>query len=113
MNPPRKHFHEYLKEYQISQPENVISVNELKDALFSRKINKSPGYDDIRFNVVKKCFGVLYKPLLHIFKLFIQTGVFPDEHKTARVTLIFKGGKNWNLENYIPISHAFPKYSKE
>ena len=53
------------------------------------------------------------KPLLHIFKLFIQTGVFPDEHKTARVTPIFKGGKNWNLENYIPISHAFPKYSKE
>ena len=27
INLPRKHFHEYLKEYQTCQPENVISVN--------------------------------------------------------------------------------------
>ena len=73
INLPRKHFHEYLKEYQTCQPENVISVNELKDAFFSLKINKSPGYGEISFNVVKKCFGVLYKPLLHIFNLSIQT----------------------------------------
>ena len=30
-------FHEYLKGYQISQPENVVSVDELKDAFFSLK----------------------------------------------------------------------------
>ena len=90
-----KSFHEYLKVYQTCQPENVISVNELKDAFFSLKINKSPGYDDISFNVVKKCFGVLYKPLLHIFNLFIQTGIFRDELKIASVTPIFKGGENW------------------
>ena len=115
INPPRKHFHEYLKEYQTCQPENVISVNELKDAFFSLKINKSPGYGEISFNVVKKCFGVLYKPLLHIFNLSIQTGIFPDELKIASVTPIFKGGENWNLGNYIPIAfcHVFPKYSKE
>ena len=57
-----KLFHEYLKGYQISQPENVVSVDELKDAFFSLKINKNPGYDDISFNAFKKCFGVLYKP---------------------------------------------------
>ena len=94
INPPRKHFHEYLKEYHTCQPENVISVNELKDAFFSLKINKSSGYDDISFNVVKKCFGVLYKPLLHIFNLSIQTGIFPDELKIASVTPIFKGCEN-------------------
>ena len=27
INPRRKHFHEYLKEYQTCQPEDVISVN--------------------------------------------------------------------------------------
>ena len=110
-----RNFHEYLKVYQTCQPENVISVNELKDAFFSPKIHKSPDYDDISFNVVKKCFGVLYKPLLHIFNLSIQTGIFPDELKIASVTPIFKGGENWNLGNYIPIAfcHVFPKYSKE
>ena len=54
----------------MCQPENVISINELKDAFFSLKINKNPGYDNISFNVVKKCFEVLSKPLLHIFNLF-------------------------------------------
>ena len=28
----------------------------LKDAFFSLKINKSPGYDNISFNVLKKYF---------------------------------------------------------
>ena len=51
-----KSFNEYIKKYDTTQPEKVISVNELKDAFFSLKINKSTGYDDISFNVVKKCF---------------------------------------------------------
>ena len=117
INPPGKHFHEYLKEYQTCQPENVISVNELTDAFFSIKINKDPGYDDISFNVFKKCFGVLYKPLLHIFNLSIQTGIFPDELNIASITPIFKGGENWNLGNYRPIfvlsCFSKTKYLKE
>ena len=56
-----KSFNEYIKKYATTQPEKVISVNEFKDAFFSLKVNKSAGYDDIIFNVVKKCFGVLHK----------------------------------------------------
>ena len=81
----------------------VIHVNEFKDTFFSLKINKSAGYDDISFNVVKKCFGVLHKPLLHIFNLSLQTGVFPDKLMIAKVTL-FKGGENYELGNHRPIS---------
>ena len=110
IDPPRKHFREYLKEYQTSQPENVISVNELKDAFFSLKINKSQGYDDISFNVVKKCFGVLYKPLVHIFNFLLKLGFFQMNLK-LRVTPIFKGGLNWNLRNYKPI-FVLPFFSK-
>ena len=110
-DPSRKCFHEYLKEYQTCQPENVISVNKLKDAFYSLKINKSPAYDDISFNVVKKCFGVLCKPLLHIFNLSIQTGIFPNELKTASVTPIFKERENWSLGNCRPIS-VLPCFSK-
>ena len=49
-------------ESYMNKPDSIIieikqlSMNELKDAFFSLKINKSPGYDDISFNVVKKCF---------------------------------------------------------
>ena len=90
---------------------NVISVNELKGAFFSFKINKSTSYDDISFNVVKKCFGVLHKPLLHIFNLSLQTGIFPDKLKIARVTPLFKGGGNYELGNYRPI-FVIPCFSK-
>ena len=30
-----------------------LSINELKDAFFSLKINKSSGVDDVSFNIIK------------------------------------------------------------
>ena len=33
-----------------------ITVNELKEAFYSLKTNKSAGYDDISYSVVKNCF---------------------------------------------------------
>ena len=50
-----------------SEMENKpLSINELKDAMFSLKINKSTGHDDISYNVVSKCFGELCTLLKHI-----------------------------------------------
>ena len=43
-----------------------LSINELKDAMFSLKINKSTGHDDISYNIVSKCFGELCTLLKHI-----------------------------------------------
>ena len=67
-------------------------INELKDALFSLQTNKSLGQDEINFDVIKSCFGSLSKPLLHIFRLSLEEGIFPDDLKTAKVTPIFKAG---------------------
>ena len=92
-----KSFNEYITKHGTTQQEKVIFVNELKDAFFFLKIRV--GYDDISFNVVKKCFGILHKPLLHIFTYFnlsFQNGIFPDKLKIARVTSLFKGGETMN-----------------
>ena len=70
-----------------SQP---LSVIELKDAFFSLKINKSPGHDEVSFNVIKKCFGELCEPLKYLFNLSIVKGIFPDDLKIAKVTVIYK-----------------------
>ena len=83
----------------------------LKCSFLSLKRNKSASYDDISVNVVKKCFGVLRKPLLHIFNLSLQTGIFLDKFKIARVTPLFKGGKNYELGNCRPIS-VLPCFSE-
>ena len=90
-------FHKYLEACNRTQPEKELAVNELKDAFFSLKLNKSPGYNEVSFNVVKKCFGSLHKPLLHIFNASLENGTFPDELKIARVTPIFKNGSDSDL----------------
>ena len=89
----------------------IQSINELKDAFSSLQINKSPGYDGTSVNVVKHCFGFLRKPLLHIFNLSIQKGVFPDELKIAEVTPVYKNDDETNLENYRSVS-VLPCFSK-
>ena len=48
-------------ESYINKPDSIMEtkqllMNELKDAFVSLKINESPGYDDINFNVLKKMF---------------------------------------------------------
>ena len=88
-----------------------VFINELRDAFFSLKLNKSPGYDKISFNVVKKCFRELCKPLEYVFNLSIQTGVFPDKLKIARVSLVYKACDTDDLTNYRPIS-VLPTFSK-
>ena len=81
-----------------------MSINELKDAFFSLQTNTSPGHDEISFDVIKSCFGSLSKPLLHIFRLSLEEGIFPDDLKTAKVTPIFMAGDENDFGNYGPIS---------
>ena len=48
---PLKNFDTYLNNRcHIFQPENALSINGLKDAFYSRKSNRTPGYDDISPN---------------------------------------------------------------
>ena len=81
-----------------------LSMNELKDAFFSLKINKSPGYDDISSNVLKKCFSSLCEPLKCLFNLSIEKGIFADGLKIAKVTPIYKADEKSDLSNYRLIS---------
>ena len=87
------------------------TVNELKEAFVSLKINKSPGYDDISFNVVRNCFGPLLKPLMAIFHLSLQKACFPEDLKIAQVTPIYKADDVNKIGNYRPIS-VLPCFSK-
>ena len=75
----------YLQKCKTIQPENTLTVSELKDVFFSLQTNKSAGHDGISFNVVKCCFGLISTPLLNIFNLSLEKGIFPDEVKIVRV----------------------------
>ena len=93
----------------INKPDSImetkwLSMNELKDTFFFLKIDKSPSYDDISFNALKKCFSSLCEPLKYLFNLSIEKGIFPDDLKIAKVTPIYKTDDISNLSNYRPIS---------
>ena len=97
-------FESYLVKTSATMQHESVVINELRDAFFSFKLNKSPGYDEISFNVVKKCFSELCEPLKHVFNLSIEIGVFPDEFKTARVSPVYQANDSNDLTNYKPIS---------
>ena len=101
----------FLKRVNTTLLSQSLSINELKDAFFFLKTNKSPGADEINFNIIKHCFGELCGPLKYLFDLSLQSGVFPDLMKIAIVSPIFKTGDTADISNYRPIS-VLPCFSK-
>ena len=83
----------------------------MKEAFCSLKTNKSSGYCNINFNVVKKCFGEINKRLKHLLNLSIENGLFPDKMEIAKVIPLFKNCDPENITNYHPIS-VLPCFSK-
>ena len=106
-----KTFETYMNKVNVLMDTKPLSIKELKDAFFSLKINKSSGVDDVSFNIMKKCFGVLCEPLTYLFQPSLEKGVFPDDLKIAKVTPIYKTGDNSDVSNYRPIS-VLPCFSK-
>ena len=107
-------FESYLVKTCATMQHKSVSINELSDAFVCLKLNKSPGYDEISFNVVKKCSSELCKPRKYVFNLFnlsIETGVFQDKLKIARVSPVCKAGDIGGLITYRPIS-VLPCFSK-
>ena len=71
-----------------------------------RRINafKSVGPDEIHPRILKELAKEIYKPLTHIFKTSLRTGIVPEAWKIANVVPIFKKGSRTSPENYRPIS---------
>ena len=66
--------------------------------------NSSAGWDDLPTLVLMKCSSSLLQPLTHLINCSLQSGIFPDELKLARVVPIFKAGDPAQVSNYRTIS---------
>ena len=104
-------FESFLNKIDTAMPADPVTIKELKQAFFSLKTNKSPGYDQVSSDVIKNCFSELNYPIKYLFGKSIEKGVFPNALKTARVTPLFKGGDHSDMSNYRPIS-VLPCFSK-
>jgi len=70
----------------------------------SLKGKPTAGDDDIPENLVKKRMQLIKGPLAHIYNLSLNSGVFPDTWKTAKVKPLHKKGDKYDMRNYRPIS---------
>jgi hypothetical protein len=62
------------------------------------------GYDDIPESLVKQCIQLIKGPLTHIYNVSLNSGVFPNEWKTAKVKPLYKKGARYDIQNYRSIS---------
>ena len=72
---PLKRFESYMNRVNSEIENKPITANELKKAFFFLRNNKSAGYGNISYNVVKNCFGELCDPL---FNLSSSSEICPD-----------------------------------
>ena len=94
----------YLMPTETSFSLKAPSLNVVHKLLSKLNERKSAGLDSIPNKLLKMAASIVSPSLTRIFAKSIETGIFPDEWKLARVTPIFKKGKRDDPNNYRPIS---------
>ena len=81
-----------------------ISQDKIKNEIKQMKNTKSSGYDRISVKLLQAAGSAIVEPLTYIFNQSLETGIFPDDWKIAKVTPIYKSDKKTLCDNYRPIS---------
>ena len=103
-------FESYLPNITTTILGKPFKEKEFKDAFFVLKTNKSPGYDTLHVNAIRKLCHELKIPLMNICSLSLKTGIFPKKIKfAAKFSSKFKKKDQSILSKYKPISvfHGF------
>ena len=110
--PPDKSFKDYLIGQTTTQFKiQFISEKNVTDIINKLKPKTSCGVDKISNSLLKFINLEITKPLTLIINQSIQTGIFPNKLKLARVLPIYKKNDNMILDNYRPVS-VLPSISK-
>ena len=95
----------YLKKrVQTSMNFKTINEADIVEIICKLEARKSPGHDGISATVLKWCLPYILAPLVSLFNEFLKQGSYPQIFKLAKVTALFKGGLESEVDNYRPIS---------
>ena len=104
-------FFEFIPEYPTDISVRRLSPQEVLGALRNLDSSKGPGPDGIPPIFLKNLATELTKPLLHIFNVSLQDGIFPEFWKRSFLLPIYKSGAKSDVRNYrgIAILSCIPK----
>ena len=88
-----KIFETYINKVNVMIGCKSFLINELKDAFFLLKVDKRSGVDNVSLSITKKCFGVLYKPVIYLFQQSLEKRAFLGDLQFSKVNLIYKFGE--------------------
>ena len=89
----------------------AVDENDIRKIADKLDNKKSCGIDGISNIIMKSIINILIKLITIIINQMLETGVFPDKLKVAKVIPLFKKGDPTLLTNYKPIS-LLPSLSK-
>jgi len=111
-SPDSSSFRDYLQSpYQHSFQFEKVSVDVVSKIIDNLKAKSSSGIDHLSNKLLKFIKDDIAIPLTLIINQSIETGIFPDRLKIAKVIPLFKKNEDYLLENYRPIS-VLPSMSK-
>ena len=89
----------------------VITVEEIKEAIFNLKNGKSPGIDMIMNEMLKSAKDILATPIAKIFNLNFDSNLYTAQWSKNVLTPLLNGGALDGPDNYrgISVSSCFAK----
>lgn len=107
LDPKQGQFHSHQSSLNPEYPPIIhpeldaeITENELRQAVFHQKNNKSPGLDDIKSEIFKISFDLISPFLLKLYNRLFQNGEYPRPWGEGIIVPIFKGGDANMAQNY-------------
>jgi hypothetical protein len=99
-------FHEYLSisTNPFSFAFNYVSPKELELEIMEIPLNKSYGLYSCPARILKCSRYILSNPLSVLINMSVESGIYPDKLKHAKVIPIFKNDDETDPSNYRPIS---------
>jgi hypothetical protein len=82
----------------------LVTESEVEKVAKGLKNKLSARNDEIPYYVVKQCIKLLKKSLANIYNASLESGIFPDQLKIAKVVPLYKKEDTRHIQNYRPIA---------